>query len=247
MTMTEWRYSDGDLALRGELYDPTAHANGRAVLVVHEADGIGGNVRRHCELLADLGYIAAAADMHGAGRPLTDEEIPEALGAFKGDPAFFRRRIRAAYDALKARVNLPDEAVAAIGYCFGGTAVLELARDGAPLAAVASFHGLLTTASPATPDGVKARVFACTGARDPLVPLDDVTAFQREMAEAGADWQLNVFGRALHSFTNSGVDALGDPRMAFDAEAEAMSWVTLRMFLDQSFEGAAMKDTARRS
>lgn len=234
---TEWRYADGELELAGEIYEPTGNANGRAVLVVHEADGIGGNVRRHARLLAELGYIAAAVDMHGAGRPLTSEEIPQALAAFKADPIFFRRRIRAAFDALKSRYQLADSSIAAIGYCFGGTAVLELARDNAPLAAVASFHGLLTTAAPAAPGKVRARVLACTGARDPLVPLDDVDIFQREMDFAGADWQLTVFGRALHSFTNSAVDELGDPRMAFDAEAEDMSWAILRRFLKHSFAG----------
>lgn len=231
----EWRYADGELELAGEIYQPTASANGRAALVVHEADGIGGNVRHHARLLAELGYIAALVDMHGAGRPLTGEEIPQALEAFKGDPIFFRRRIRAAFDALKSRYQLAGSSIAAIGYCFGGTAVLELARDGAPLAAVASFHGLLTTASPATPESMRTRVLACTGARDPLVPLDDVEIFQREMDSAGADWQLTVFGRALHSFTNSAVDELGDPRMGFDAEAEDMSWAILRLFLEHSF------------
>jgi dienelactone hydrolase len=230
-----WHYADGELPLVGEIFHPTGPANGKAVLVVHEADGIGGNVRRHAALLADEGYIAAAADIHGKGRPLTAEEIAPALSAFIGDRRRLRRRVRAAYDALGRLSGLGDRDIAAIGYCFGGTAVLELARDGVPLAAVASFHGLLTAPLPAAPGAVAARVLACTGARDPLVPHDDVTAFQHEMDAAGADWQLGVFGRALHSFTNRDVDALGDPRMAFDAGAEAMSWTMLLAFLRQSF------------
>jgi dienelactone hydrolase len=234
----EWRYRDGPLELVGEIYEPDGEQNGRAVLVVHEADGIGGNVRRHARLLADLGYIAAAADMHGGGCPLADADIPEALAAFKADPKYLRRRVSAAYQALKNRYDLEDPSIAAIGYCFGGTAVLELARDGAPLAGVASFHGLLTTTAPARSGVITARVLACTGARDPLVPLDDVDVFQREMDAAGADWQLSVFGRALHSFTNSAVADLGDPRMAFDPKAEAMSWTILRQFLEDSFEAA---------
>jgi dienelactone hydrolase len=236
--MTEpdaWHYADGELALAGELFHPVGPANGRAVLVVHEADGIGGNVRRHCRMLAEQGYLAAAADMHGRGGPLTAEEIPPALAAFLGDRDVLRRRVRAALDAVKRDHGLGDGDCAAIGYCFGGTAVLELARDGVALAAVASFHGLLGTNMPAAPGAVAARVLACTGARDPLVPPDDIAAFQAEMARAGADWQLCVFGRALHSFTNRDVDALGDARMGFDAQAERLSWTMLLEFLAQSF------------
>jgi dienelactone hydrolase len=234
MAGTPWTYRHGKLALGGEIFRPQDYGNGKAVLVVHEADGIGGNVRRHCQMLAELGYIAAAADMHGQGRPLVGDEIPAALAAFKANPDLLRDRIRAAYDALKVKFGLPDRSIAAVGYCFGGTAVLELARSGAPLAAAASFHGLLTTSAPAEPNSIKARVLVCTGARDPLVPLSDVVAFQAEMAAAQADWQLAVFGTARHSFTNSAVDELGDDRMAFDPLAEEASWSMLQVFLDQS-------------
>lgn len=234
-----WEYRDEDVPLTGEIYRPAGNANGMAVLVVHEADGIGGNVRRHSRMLAELGYIAAAADMHGKGRALVDDEIAPALAAFISDRARLRRRISAAYEALKEECGLAGHQVAAIGYCFGGTTVLELARAGAPLAAVASFHGLLTTPAPAQPGTVRSRILACTGARDPLVPLDDVTAFQSEMATAGADWQLCIFGRALHSFTNEAVDDLGDERMAFDPDAEEASWMMLQLFLARSFAQAA--------
>jgi dienelactone hydrolase len=235
-----WHYRDGDLALAGELFRP-AEPNGKAVLVVHEADGIGGNVRRHAALLAELGYLAAAADMHGKGRPLEGDEIAPALAAFITDRELLRRRVGAAYAALKQDHAFDDRAIAAIGYCFGGTTVLELARAGTPLAAVASFHGLLTTPSPARPGAVKARILACTGARDPLVPLADVMEFQAEMASADADWQVTVFGKALHSFTNSTVDQLGDERMAFDANAEEASWAALELFLARSFALAGQR------
>jgi dienelactone hydrolase len=234
-TPIPWHYRDAETRLTGEIYRPESNANGKAVLVFHEADGIGGNVRRHSQMLADLGYIAAAADMHGKGRPLIGDEIAPALAAFIEDRNFLRRRAGAAYDALKAKYGLVSHEIAAIGYCFGGTAVLEMARAGKPLAAVASFHGLLTTSAPAPPGAVRSRILACTGARDPLVPLADVTSFQAEMAAAAADWQLCVFGRALHSFTNSAVDDLGDERMAFDPAAEEASWAMLRLFLERSF------------
>ncbi|TZG25780.1 dienelactone hydrolase family protein [Sphingomonas montanisoli] len=228
-------YADGDVRCLGELRRPRGAGNGRAILVVHEADGIGGNVRRRCAMLAELGYVAAAADLHGDGRVLGDDEIGPAMARFRADPALLRRRVCAAFDALVSATGFAPTAVAAIGYCFGGLAVLELARANTPLAAVASFHGLLTTAAPATPAAIRARVLACTGALDPLVPPADIAAFQAEMMAAEADWHLAVYGRALHSFTNEAVDGLGDPRMAYDARADRASWATLLGFLDDSF------------
>lgn len=234
--MTPWHYTDGDVTLVGELHPPTGPANGRAILVVHEADGIGGNVRRACTRLAALGYLAAAADMHGDGRVLDGEEIPAALARFRADPAFLRARVTAALDAMVAASGIPPERSAAIGYCFGGFAVLELARSGARLAAVASFHGLLTTTRPAVPGAITTRILACTGDADPLVPPADVAAFQNEMRAADADWQLLVHGGALHSYTNIDVDGLGDPRMAYDPAAASLSWAALLAHLAASLE-----------
>jgi dienelactone hydrolase len=235
MTGQPWRYRHNDTELVGELYPPTGPANGRAMLVVHEADGIGGNVRRRCAMLAELGYFAGAADVHGGGRVLEGDEMYAALTRFKNDPALFRQRVRAALDALCTESGIAPDRTAAIGYCFGGMAVLELARSGAPLAAVASFHGLLTTKAPARAGEVTARILAATGALDPLVPPHDLATFQHEMTAAGADWHLLVHGRALHSYTNVDVDGLGDPRMAYDASADRQSWAALLAFLEESF------------
>jgi dienelactone hydrolase len=231
MSVEPWTYRDGDLDLQGEIYRPASTPDGAAVLVVHEADGIGGNVREHCRRLADLGYVAAAADMHGGGRVLEGAEMLAAMARFRADPALLRRRVRAGLDALCTLDGVDPDRAAAIGFCFGGLAVLELARSGAPVAAVASFHGLLTSAAPAGTGDIRARVLAATGARDPLVPADDVAAFQREMSEAGADWHLLVHGRALHSYTNHAVDGLGDARMGYDPLAHRLSWATLTAFL----------------
>lgn len=231
MTAEPWLYSDADLALRGELYRPTVEPNGAAVLVVHEADGIGGNVRKHCRRLAALGYIAAAADMHGGGCVLEGDAMYRALDAFRADPPFFRRRVRAGFDALCAVDGVRPDRIAAIGFCFGGTAVLELARGGAPVVAVASFHGLLTTAAPARAGDIVARILVATGALDPLVPPHDIATFEQEMGEAGADWHLLIHGRALHSYTNAAVGGLDDPRMAYDPFAHALSFAALTTFL----------------
>lgn len=234
MTVSAWHYHDGETELVGELHSPES-PNGKAILVVHEADGIGGNVRRRCAMLAELGYMAAAADLHGAGRVLSADEIRPALETFRRDPAMFRRRIRAALDALCVAADVTPDRIAAIGYCFGGMVVLELARSGAPVAAVASFHGLLTSEAPASPDTIGARVLACTGALDPLVPPGDIAAFQAEMTSARADWHLLIHGQALHSYTNVSVDELNDPRMRYDGAADRQSWSALMTFLDETF------------
>ncbi len=226
-------YHDGDLELRGIVERP-AEPNGRAVLVVHEAPGIGDNVRRRTRMLADLGYLALAVDLYGGGRTF---EGTGAMDALRADTAIFRRRVRAGLEALAAIEGTPPAGTAAIGYCFGGLAVLELARSGAPLAAAVSFHGLLRTPEPARPGAIGAKLLACTGARDPLVPLDDVDAFSCEMDAAGADWQLIVYGRALHSFTNRNVAGGADPRMDYDPSADRQSWAAALLFLDEAFTG----------
>jgi dienelactone hydrolase len=231
MNAEPWAYNDGALALRGELYRPTARPNGAAVLVIHEADGIGGNVREHCDRLAQMGYLAAAADMHGGGQVLDGAAMTAAMDAFRSDPALLRGRARAAFEALCQLDGVAAERTAAIGFCFGGMAVLELARSGAPIAAVASFHGVLTTAAPARSGEVRTRVLAATGRLDPLVPPEHVAGFEREMDEAGADWHLLVHGRALHSYTNQAVAGLHDPRMAYDPFAHELSWAALVTFL----------------
>ncbi|NIJ07720.1 dienelactone hydrolase [Sphingomonas vulcanisoli] len=234
-----WRHAAGDIEAVGEFYAPVGAANGRAVLVIHEADGIGGNVRRHCRMLAELGYAAAAADMHGGGRVLEGAAMAEAFDLLRGDPGLLRGRVAGALAALRERTGLPPARLGAIGYCFGGYTVLELARSGADLAAVASFHGVLTTRRPADPGTIRPRILACTGDRDPIVPPEDVTAFQAEMRAAEADWQLIVHGRALHSFTNVDVAAHSDPRMGYDPAADRLSWAALLTHLDGAFGGVS--------
>ncbi len=226
-------YRHDGLELRG-IAEMPERANGRAVLVVHEAPGIGANVRRRARMLAELGYVAFVADLYGGGRSYGESSEGHPMHALRADPELFRARVRAGFDRMLELPDVDAARAAAIGYCFGGTAVLELARSGAPAAAVVSFHGLLTTAAPAREAEVRARVLACTGARDPLVPLDHVDVFSREMDAAAADWQLIVYGRALHSFTNPNVAGMGDPRMDYDASADRQSWAAALLFLDEA-------------
>jgi dienelactone hydrolase len=227
-------YHDGSLELRGVLERPR-EPNGRAVLVVHEAPGLGDNARRRTRMLAELGYVALAADLYGGGRTFGSEAAVAQMDALRGEPQVFRRRVQAGVDALTGLDGVDAGHVAAIGYCFGGMAVLELARGGGDLRAVVSFHGLLRTAAPAVEGQVRAKILACTGALDPLVPLEDVAAFQQEMDTAKADWQLIVYGRALHSFTNRNVAGGADPRMDYDPSADRQSWAAALAFLDEAF------------
>jgi dienelactone hydrolase len=229
-------YRDGEHELHGVLERP-ADPNGRAVLLAHEVNGIGDNVRRRARMLADLGYLALAADLYGGGRTFEGESAVRQMNALREDTSVLRTRVQAGLDALSAQEEVEAARIAAIGYCFGGLSVLELARSGAPVAAVVSFHGLLTTPAPAGSGEIRARILACTGAKDPLVPLDDVTAFQREMDAAGADWQLIVYGRALHSFTNRNVAGGADPRMDYDPSADRQSWAAALLFLDEALGG----------
>ena len=235
MTGRRVDYVDGDIALAGELYEPTS-PNGAGILVVHEADGIGGNVRRRCAQLAEAGYVAFAADLHGDGQVLEGAEMKQAVQAFIDEPERLRRRTMAGFDALRRVSGFPVGKIGAIGYCFGGTAVLELARSGCKIAAVASFHGLLTTRRPAAAGTVRARIAAFTGALDPLVPAADVAAFQAEMAAADADWQLSIYGKAWHSFTNVGVVGSPDARMRYDPVADGLSWNAGLAFLADALE-----------
>lgn len=226
-------YRDGAVELLGVLERPE-QPTGRAVIVFHEANGLGSNVRRRARMLSELGYLAFAADLYGGGRTYGAEGAVREMNGLRGDPDLFRRRTSACFDHLLSLGGVDPQRTAAIGYCFGGTAALELARSGAPLAAAISFHGLLTTPLPAKMGEVSARILACTGARDPLVPLGDVMTFQEEMDRAGADWQLIVYGKALHSFTNPNVAGMGDPRMDYDPSADRQSWAAALLFLDEA-------------
>jgi dienelactone hydrolase len=226
-------YRDGEIELVGVLERPE-RPNGRSVVLLHEANGLGDNVRRRARMLAEIGYLAFAADLYGGGRTYGAEGAVEQMNRLREDPQLFRARIRAGFDHLLTLEGADPARAAAIGYCFGGLAALELARSGCPFAAAISFHGLLTTTLPAAAGAVTARILACTGAKDPLVPLADVTAFQQEMAAAEADWQLIVYGQALHSFTNRNVVGMGDPRMDYDPSADRQSWAAALLFLDEA-------------
>lgn len=221
----------------GEYYFPIGDtANGRAALVLHEAPGITGNVRRRCRELTKLGYVAFAPDIHRMGQALTVEQARAAVAKFRSEPGSLRARVQESVTQLCVAADCRSQDVVVFGYCFGGMAALELARGGGEVAALVSFHGLLGTNSPARPGQVKAPVLVCTGALDELVPMQDVLLFQQEMVNAGANWQLIIYGAARHSFTNVDAAVFNDERMKFNAQADRSSWDYAMKFVEYAFD-----------
>jgi dienelactone hydrolase len=236
----EVTYQAGDTQLHGYLAtDPSSTAKRPGILVVHEWWGHDEYARERARMLAELGYTALAVDMYGEGRQAAH---PQDAGKFAGEVRknlpLARERFTAAMEALRQHPTVDAERIAAIGYCFGGSVVLEMARAGLDLDGVASFHGSLETTNPAQPGKVKARVLVLNGADDPLVPAEQLTAFRQEMEAAGVDYQLINYPGAQHSFTNPRADQYGkkfEMPLAYNAEADRQSWQALRDFLAETF------------
>jgi dienelactone hydrolase len=172
-----------------------------------------------------LGYVAIATDMYGGGVYHADRQgAGESLGPLWSNPKLLRSRVVSWLECLKGRPEVDASRVAAIGYCFGGQCVLELARSGADIRAVVSYHGILKTHEPARLGEIKAQVAVYTGALDPYAPLTDVQSFRNEMVSAGARWQLTEFGNAYHAFTDYRLPQEPELGLAFDPVAEAVSW-----------------------
>ncbi|MCC6143418.1 MAG: dienelactone hydrolase family protein [Candidatus Hydrogenedentes bacterium] len=205
------------------------------VLVVHEWWGITDHPKESAKKLAELGYVAFVVDMYGKGKVTEDPgKASEWAGEMKTDPKAARTRFTAAMDQLKAREDVDGGNLGAIGYCFGGTMVLEMARLGLPLKGVVSFHGGLTSQVPGDEQDIKASILVCHGADDPHVKLDEVNAFWQEMQEAKADWQLIAYGGAQHSFTNPKADF---PGAKYDEKAAERSWEDMKDFFANVLKG----------
>jgi dienelactone hydrolase len=232
-------YRDGDLNLRGYLgFDDSKTGRRPGVLVMPEAFGLGPQVKRRVERLAELGYVALAGDPYGDGLQVSDlqEAIQRAMALF-ADPAKSRARARAALDKLASLPQVDPDRLAAIGYCMGGTLSLELARDGAPLKGVVSFHGGLQTQRPAA-GRIAAKILVCTGADDPFVPVAQVAAFAEEMTAAKADWQVVSYAGTVHSFTNPDADKIGNPGIAYNKSADERSWKAMVSRFEEIFAQA---------
>jgi dienelactone hydrolase len=235
--MTELRtidYAHGDDALQGQLAVPTGPGPHPAVLVMHDARGLGELVRARARKLAELGYVALATDMYGAaGNDKDVRESGELMLALHKEPERLRGRVLAGFEALRARPEVAAGRIGALGYCFGGQCVLELARSGADVKSVVSFHGLLTSEFPAKPGAVKAKVLVLTGAHDPYAPPEHVDGFRKEMTAAGADWQITIYGEGYHAFTDPNAGELTHiPGLRYDPLLDKLSWTSALAMLD---------------
>lgn len=229
-------YSDQGVPLQGYLaYDASKSGKRPAVLVAHQWGGRDEFVGGRAEALAEAGYVGFALDMFGKGvRGSSPEENRKLIDPFLNDRSRVAPRMLEAVKAVRALDVVDGSRIAAIGYCFGGLCVLDLARSGADLRGVVSLHGILAAAPQPSKAKITAHVLALHGAEDPMVPIEQVAAFKTEMTERGAEWQLHMYGHALHAFAVPGANnaQLG---LKHDNSAERRSWHSLLEFLRECF------------
>ncbi len=231
--------ADGTEMIGYYAYDDAIEGKRPGVVVVHEWWGLNDYAKSRARDLAELGYSALAIDMYGEGKHT--EHPKDAMGFMKAalsDAEAAKGRFNAGLDLLKQQAQTDTDKLAAVGYCFGGKVVLDMARQGAPLDGVVSFHGALATQTRATPGSVKARVLVEHGAADSMVSADDVAALSAEMVKAGADYQLVSLPGAKHGFTNPGADKFQEQGVdvAYNQTADERSWQDMQRFLDETFE-----------
>jgi dienelactone hydrolase len=216
-------YRDGTQRLSGVLFHDDSFSGMRPGIVVFpDARGMGDDALERARRLTTLGFVTLVADLYGNGTSARDiTHARELMADLRSDATRWRGRAGAALETLSFQKNVDSARLAAIGFCFGGTTALELARSGANLVGVVSFHGGLHSPRPEDARNIKAKVLVCHGAMDPLVPRAQLTAFEDQMSKTNVDWQVHEYGGAMHAFTNRGVEAEG---MAYNALADQRSW-----------------------
>ena len=233
-------YSSGTTLMKGYVvYDDTFKGKRPAVLVVHEWWGHNEYARDRARQLAQLGYVAMAVDMYGNGQQaMHPDDAKKFSGALAANVGLAKQRFLAARSLLQQHKMVEAEKIAAIGYCFGGGVVLQMAREGIDLRAVVSFHGSLATNKPAEPATVKARVMVAHGGKDPFVPAADITNFLNEMNKAGVDYKFIIYSGASHAFTNPAADDYGrrfNLPLQYNRQADEDSWQDMQIFLRRVF------------
>jgi dienelactone hydrolase len=231
-------YKQGDTALQGYLvYDDAISGKRPGVLVVHEWWGLNDYPKHRADMLAQLGYVAFACDIYGGGKHTTSMDSARSWAtAMYQNQDLLRQRVMAGLDELKKSPMCDPTKIAAIGYCFGGHTALELARAGAPILGVVSFHGTLATNNPDDAKNIKGKILVCTGADDPNVKPEAVTAFEDEMRKAGVDYQVVAYGGAVHAFTNPAAGNDNSKGMAYNEKADQRSWQAMKDFFTEVFK-----------
>jgi dienelactone hydrolase len=233
-------YPAGDTTLKGYLaFDDSIQGKRPGILVVHEWWGHNAYARKRADMLAEMGYTALALDMYGNGKTASHpQDAAKFSGEIKKNMPLAQERFEAAMKLLQKELTVDKEKISAIGYCFGGAIVLEMARSGLDLDGVASFHGSLTTTNPARPGMVKAKVLALNGEDDPFVKAEEIEAFKKEMEAAGISYRFINYPGAKHSFTNPDADKFGeefDLPLAYSPEADRMSWMAMLEFFREIY------------
>lgn len=230
-------YKQGGAVLEGYLaYDDSTAGRRPGVLVVHQWLGLTGYEKHRAQQLASLGYVAFCADIYGKGvRPQNVADAGAEATKYKTDRQLLRARVNAGLDVLKKNELVDPQRVAAIGYCFGGTAVIELARSGAELAGVASFHGGLDSPAPADGKNIKCKMLVLAGADDPFQKPEDLAAFEGEMRDAKVDWQITFYGGAVHAFTQPD-PGFSNPGAKYNEKADRRSWQAMKDFFSEIFQ-----------
>ena len=226
-------YKQGGKTFEGYVvYDDAAKTPQPSVLIAHDWMGLTDKTKDRAEMVAKLGYVAFAVDVYGKGvRPANAEEAGKLATEYKKDRKLLRQRMEAGLKEMRGMKSVDKKRMAVIGYCFGGTAALELARDGADVKDVVTFHGGLDSPTPADGKKIKGKVLALHGADDPYVPAADVNAFEDELRQAGVDYQLVRYGHAVHSFTDKSAGTDNSKGAAYNPVADARSWQAMSDFL----------------
>jgi dienelactone hydrolase len=238
MQTQKLNYTDGKTKFVGHLvWDETQTGRRPGIVVFPEAFGLNDHARQRAERLARLGFVALAADPHGEAAVLNDmARLGPAIKALYDDRAAWRGRAQAALDALVAQPTVDGSRIAAIGFCFGGTTCLELARTGAPLAVIATFHAGLLPELVEDIGRIRAKVLVSHGAEDPLMKKEIVDVVMAEFRRDKVDWQFIYYGNAGHSFTDPTADLRKVPGFAYNQVVEQRSWAVMRQLFDEAFE-----------
>lgn len=236
----EVEYMAGDTVMKGYIaYNDSIEGKRPGILVVHEWWGLNSYARKRAEMLADLGYTTMALDMYGEGKTANHpDDAAKFSGELRKNMPLATARFNAAMELLKKEPTVDPEKIAAIGYCFGGGVVLEMARGGADLVGVVSFHGTLAPSTPAKTGEVKAKILVLNGADDPFVKPEEIEAFKKEMEKAGVDYTFINYPGAVHSFTSPDADKFGKEfglPLAYNKDADEKSWQAMRIFFIDIF------------
>lgn len=230
-------YEADGLVMKSELFFEPANGPRPGVLVYPEAYGLNQHALTRAQRLATLGYVALACDLHGEAKVVEDLGVSiSMLDGLYADPSKTRARATGGLLALAARPEVDGARIGAIGFCFGGTMSLELARSGADIKAVVGFHSGLSTNAPKTDaKSIKAHILVCIGGDDPFIPIEQRVAFEKEMRDAGVDWQMHLYGNTVHSFTNPAAANANRPdAVRYSAEADARSWKSMQQLFAEA-------------